>query len=305
MTQQFASFTQLDLRPLSQRGGSIGEAFRSAKATGIVTIVIGILFGVMAVVTIVLAVIQLITEQSPDGYSRAAAARISVIPGLIGSLVLLGVAVFLVVRFFRDGFRKQRMQAFADANGLRFVGYQSGARLRGIGFNARGDARWHEHVAIGMAQGHQFELGNFQVAETRRSSKGNRRTSTVVKFAYLAIRMPIVMPHTFFDATENGSWRLSTGELKRWDLEGHFPTQFRTFTVPCQEREMLEIMSPDVMQVLSDHGRGYDIELTGDFLVLLRRGATVTSPDDVAPLLAHGSAITAGLDTRIREWHRG
>lgn len=304
MTQQFASITQLDLRPLSQRGGSVGEAFRSAKATGIITLVLAAIIGVGAVITIVGAVVQLITGQSADGYSRAAAARLAVIPGLIFALALLGVAIFLVVRFFRDGFRKQRMAGFARANGMQFVGYQSGARLRGVGFNVRGDARWHEHVVIGTAQGHPFELGDFQVTETRRS-KGKKRTSTVVKFAYLAVRMPIAMPHTFFDATDNGNWRLGTGGLQRWDLEGHFPTQFRTYTEPGREREMLEILSPDVMQVLSDHGVGYDIELTGDFLVLFQRRATVTSPEQLGGLLGHGAAITAGLDARIREWHRG
>lgn len=304
MAEQFARFTELNLVPLSKKGGSFAGAFRSARATGIVVFAFAIIVCVVVAFSLTGAILQLITGVDRSDFATPTSARLTAIPGIIFGLVLLGVAIFFVVRFFRDGFKRQRMAEFAKANGLNFIGYKVGARMRGVGFNAPGDNRWHMHVVTGAAQGHEFELGDFEVTESRRDSKGRKRTSTVVRFAYIAVRMPIAIPHTFFDAIDNGKWRIWAGNLKRWDLEGHFPTQFRTFTVPGREREMLEVISPDVMQVFSDNGRGYDIELTGDHLILLQRGDTVTNPEDLGGLLTRASALTAGLDYRIREWHR-
>jgi hypothetical protein len=305
VTAQHRFFSQFDTSALAGRGGSVREAFRSAKATAIVVLVFGVIFGAITLFALISGITQLITGVDRTDAATPTAARLTAVPGLIFSLVLFGTAVFFIVRFFRDAFRRQRMAEFARNNGLEFVGYRSGAHLRGVGFQAPGDGRWHSHVVRGVAQGHAFELGDFEVAEEERSGKGRKRTVTVTRFAYLAVGMPLRIPHTFFDATQNGKWRRFTGELVRWDLEGHFPTQFRTFTERGREREMLEVISPDIMQVFSDHGLDHDIELNGAQLVLVHPGTSVASRPGLDALLARGSAITAELDSRIPAWHRG
>lgn len=300
-----ASFSQLATSALAGRAGSVREAFRSARATAIFVLVFGAIIGAITLFAVISGLTQLITGIDRTDAATPTSARLTAVPGLIFALVMFGVAVFFIVRFFRDAFRKQRVAALARANGLEFVGYRSGAHLRGVGFQAPGDARWHSHVVRGVAQGHPFELGDFEVTEEQRSAKGRKRTVTVTRFAYLAASMPLRIPHTFFDATQNGKWRRWTGTLVRWDLEGHFPTQFRTFTERGREREMLEVISPDIMQVFSVHGLAHDIELNGAQLILMHPGASVAKRAQLDELLLRGSAITAELDSRIPAWHRG
>jgi hypothetical protein len=301
---RFAPLTQFDLTALSRRGGSLIGAFRSARATGIVVLAISSILGLITIATLAGSIVQLVTGVDRTDFAGPTAARLTAIPGAVFSLVLLGVAVFFVVRFFNAGFRRQRMAEFARTNGLEFVGYRSGAQLRGVGFQAPGDARWHEHVVRGILPGARFEVGNFEVTEQSKSRSGKSRTTTVVRFAYLAVRLPVKLPHTFFDATQNGKWRVFGTDLVRWDLEGDFPSQFRTFTERGRERDMLESITPDVMQIFSDHGLDHDIELTGDLLILMRPGANVADPATIGELLGVGSTVASKLDERLRSWQR-
>lgn len=111
----------------------------------------------------------------------------------------------------------------------------------------------HPRLQFGLAA-HQGDKG---------SPKGPRHA-----FRYLSMRLPRALPHLIIDARGNGSLRSLLPGSQRLQLEGDFDRYFTAYVPSGYERDALELLTPDVMACLIDHGRSWDIEVIDDTLQL-------------------------------------
>lgn len=107
----------------------------------------------------------------------------------------------------------------------------------------------------------QFGLAAHQGDKS--SPKGPRHA-----FRYLSMRLPRALPHLMIDARGNGSLRSLLPGSQRLQLEGDFDRYFTAYVPSGYERDALELLTPDVMACLIDHGRSWDIEVIDDTLQL-------------------------------------
>lgn len=70
------------------------------------------------------------------------------------------------------------------------------------------------------------------------------------------------------DATSNGRLRTLFPGSQRLRLEGDFDRYFAVYVPPGYERDALELLTPDVMACLIDHGRHWDVEIVDDRLIV-------------------------------------
>lgn len=98
---------------------------------------------------------------------------------------------------------------------------------------------------------------------------GNRTRHHVQTIAMF--EQPRLSPHIFLDSKLNGAWfPYHTDQL--YQLEGNFNNYFNTFIPKGAEIPSLEILTPDVMQVLVRNNRLYDVEFQGQIITLIGVG---------------------------------
>lgn len=87
-------------------------------------------------------------------------------------------------------------------------------------------------------------------------------------FRFLSMRLPRALPHLMIDSRRNGSLRAFLPGAQRLSLEGDFDRHFTVYAPGGYERDALELLTPDVMVCLIDHGRRWDIEVVEDRLIV-------------------------------------
>lgn len=90
-------------------------------------------------------------------------------------------------------------------------------------------------------------------------------------FRYMEMSLSRRLPHIMIDARGNGSLRQMLPGTQRLSLEGDFDRYFSVYVPNGYERDALELLTPDVMVCLIDHGRRWDIEIVEDRLVVASR----------------------------------
>lgn len=108
-----------------------------------------------------------------------------------------------------------------------------------------------------------LQIAIAQYSGTKDDPKGPRHT-----FRYMELELPRHLPHLMIDARGNGSLRSFLPGTQRISLEGDFDRYFAVYVPNGYERDALELLTPDVMACLIDHGRGWDIEIVEDRLVV-------------------------------------
>lgn len=126
-----------------------------------------------------------------------------------------------------------------------------------------------------------LQLGVASYSGGKDDPKGPRNA-----FRYLSLSLPRVLPHLMIDARGNGSLRTLLPGTQRLSLEGDFDRYFTAYVPAGYERDALELLTPDVMACLIDHGRAWDIEVIDDRLLLAStRIRARTDRTEVAALL--------------------
>lgn len=87
-------------------------------------------------------------------------------------------------------------------------------------------------------------------------------------FRFMEMRLSRALPHLMIDARRNGSLRSLLPGTQRLSLEGDFDRYFTVYVPQGYERDALQLLTPDVMVCLIDHGRHWDIEVIEDRLVV-------------------------------------
>lgn len=86
-----------------------------------------------------------------------------------------------------------------------------------------------------------------------------------------------VFPHLFLEGKQVGAlYAYDKGQ--RLELEGDFNSYFNLYVPEGEQIDALTILTPDVMQVLIDGGRPYDIELDGTTVTLVSSGSAYVQP---------------------------
>lgn len=108
-----------------------------------------------------------------------------------------------------------------------------------------------------------MQIAIAQYSGSTSDPKGPRNT-----FRYLQLALPRRLPHLMIDARGNGGLRSMLSGTQKLSLEGDFDRYFSVYVPAGYERDALELLTPDVMVCLIDHGRSWDIEIIEDRLVV-------------------------------------
>ncbi len=120
--------------------------------------------------------------------------------------------------------------------------------------------------------------------------------------SYVCVSLASPLPHLVLDAVENDGVRSglpeNLAERQRISLEGDFDRIFRAYAPRGYARDALYVLTPDVMAVLADHARAFDVEIVEDRAVFFR--AERRRWDDPA-LWREVDAILTHVAPRLRQ----
>lgn len=159
--------------------------------------------------------------------------------------------------------RWTRLDRFARANGLTFL--PSGVPSYPGAIFGLGQARLAtDHLRT--AAGRYLDLGNY------RYSTGSGDERTTHQWGFLALKLDRALPHMVLDATaNNGLFGTSTlpisfDRAQVLSLEGDFDRYFTLYCPRDYERDALYVFTPDLLALLIDESRHFDVEIVDDWM---------------------------------------
>ncbi len=144
---------------------------------------------------------------------------------------------------------------------------------------------------------------SLQIAIARHSGDRSSPQGPRHSFRYLETLLPREVPHIVIDARRNGRLRSILPETQRLSLEGDFDRFFTVYVPNGYERDALQLLTPDVMVCLIDHGRAWDIEIFDDRLIIAsRRFGRGSDRSECTALLAFSELIVEELGRQARHY---
>jgi len=116
----------------------------------------------------------------------------------------------------------------------------------------------------GLAYEPELQIARASFSGSKSDTRGPRDS-----FRYLSIGLPRRLPHLMIDSLRNGRMRNILPGDERISLEGDFDRHFAAYAPNGYERDALELLTPDVMACLIDHGRSWDLEVVEDRLFVV------------------------------------
>lgn len=182
---------------------------------------------------------------------------------LVGTIPALWFAHQLrtKVRLYVPWSRWFRLSQFARDNGLQYVPESSRPDLPGAIFTS---------TAPGLAtdrfiseKGNHLEFGTFEPAR-------GEFTLGTAKWGYLAMQLDRELPHMVLQARANTrkNRALTDGVLRNQvlSLEGDFNSHFTLYAPRAYERDALYVFAPDLMAVMIDEAKYFDVEIVGRWI---------------------------------------
>lgn len=188
--------------------------------------------------------------------------------------------------------RELAFRGFAEARELQFSRYGTPPVARGIAFaeasdsaarvssrnRSRGDlddsqSKFRANFALSH-NGRVDVMSNWwdpdlQIAIAGYSGGKDDPKGPRSAFRYLQLRLPRQVPHLMIDSLHNGRLRSVLPGVLRLSLEGDFDRHFAAYVPEGYARDALELLTPDVMASLIDHGRHWDIEVVEDRMIVV------------------------------------
>ena len=128
-----------------------------------------------------------------------------------------------------------------------------------------------------------------------------------VRRGYVGIRLDTALPHIVLDAVKNNqagegsSLRFRIDPAQRLSLEGDFDRHFTLYCPEGSEQDALYLFSPDIMARFIDHAADFDVEITGDWLILSTRDQVCTlDPSAWRQLLD----LIGAIEDKLGQWGR-
>ena len=241
-------------------------------------------------------------------------------------VLMLGVFAVILLDRPRELRRELAFRSFADAHGLSYARLGAAPPARGIFFaepndgTARGAARRRRlgmlavpgdaarfRANFSLSPGEQPAwLGaepSLQLAIASYSGGKNDARGPLLGFRYLQLRAPRALPHLVIDSLSNGRLREFLAGAQRLSLEGNFDRYFASYAPKGYARDALELLTPDVMAVLIDHGKHWDIEVVEDrILIVSRRVGQRWDRSETTALLLFAEVLGAELGHQARHY---
>lgn len=200
--------------------------------------------------------------------------------------------------------RKVRMRTFGLRIGLDFRGAQRGLKRHGILFGEIGGERsergylgnaYRGIMSIRTPTRYRTETPHMEIGVARRIlSKGPYGPHRSMR--YLTMQLPGNVPHLFITSAKTPSSTVMLPGTQRVSLEGDFDTHFTLYAPKGQDREAREILTPNVMAGLIDHGAAWDIEVSGNRLIVASpRSATRHDRDETIALLGFAETVAPDI----------
>lgn len=309
MTTHAPSRPQLDTTPLTGRIDRDDlRRFRrdfTACFPGVVSPlpVLGrVAMGILAVLAVPLGAVLLLAGvlgaiSTPDPETRGDALGMAVF-----ATPLLGAGVFFAWRLLRTRRRRStlrshyRLARFARTNGMTYApgpladGHMGASAARGMLLTRVMRPRTARPV----------EFGNHEL------SAGSDASGITQYGGYAMIGLRRELPHIQVLSNRTRLRRSMTPTVdvassQRLELEGDFDRHAALYCPSGYERDALYLFTPDVMAVLVDRVRGFDVEIRGDRLLLRSSADMVTTdPDRWHDVIG----ATAALMAKVDRWER-
>lgn len=231
--------------------------------------------------------------------------------------ILLWVFAVAMLSMPADTRRSIALRRFGAANGLAFQRLSAAPPPLGILFaEGAGGAAGAEGVTPGrrprraaepsapprfraefaLTRGGTFDDPALRIAVA--TSLGGRDDPAAPRhtFRFLSARLPRPLPHLMIDSLRNGRLRTILPGAQRLSFEGDVDRHFAVYVPAGYERDALQLLTPDVLVCLIDHGRQWDIEVVDDRLVVASRASRRRSDrTEVPALLRFAELIGAEL----------
>lgn len=245
--------TQADIDAYKKRGGKSEAAYLELGSLGNI-----IVFAALLIISfpLMLALIFL-----AEGHA------IGLIPGAVALLFIIAFVRFLIPKVRRPIEMKAKLYSFVAQNNLQLFNDIKDPNYLGAIFN-----KGHRRVittALQFSDG--IEMGNYSY------TTGHGRNQEIHYWSYAKTKLTRRLPHIVLDAKSNNSWNLvglseSLDRSQTLALEGDFNNYFTLYAPKQYERDVLYVLTPDVMMAMVKHGQNYDIEIVDDELFIYNHG---------------------------------
>lgn len=123
-------------------------------------------------------------------------------------------------------------------------------------------------------------------------------------FNGLDVDLPIDMPHIYLDSRVSGGHRVRAvfDDGQRLQLEGNFNQYFNVFVPKPYEVIALSVLTPDVMAIVIDHAKDFDVEIYGRQLRVITNRKVSKDYGLQDGMLAVAGNILAEIEDRQRGW---
>lgn len=218
---------------------------------------------------------------------------------LLGAGVLALVLGAALVAHPADVRREIALHRFARSAGLSYARFGAPLEMGGVFFAERAPGADPSYGSTFELYRPPFEdaplrLGVATFQGGRDAARGPRPA-----FRFLALRLPRPMPHIMIDSVRNGRLRSELPSVQLVSLEGEMDRHFAVYAPPGYARDALQVLTPDVLVCLLDHGRDWDAEIVDDLLLVastrFRRGRDET---EVPALLRFAALLGAEVRTQ-------
>ncbi|MBO1741846.1 hypothetical protein [Leifsonia sp. TF02-11] len=198
---------------------------------------------------------------------------------LLFAAILLWVFAWGLLSVPSDVRRAIAIRRFGERYGLVFQRLSSAPAPLGILFAEGADAAPRpprtQHPAPASRFRAEFALSRgalddpaLQIAVATYTGGRNDPKAPRGTFRYLSTRLPRRLPHLMIDSLRNGRLRTVLPGSQRLSLEGDVDRHFAVYVPKGYERDALQLLTPDVLVCLIDHGRRWDIEVVDDRVVV-------------------------------------
>lgn len=193
--------------------------------------------------------------------------------------------------------RTVRLKRFAEHNGAVFVQNIKDPGYAGMIFDAGHTRKLEESLAFDSG----VELGNYSYVT------GSGKNRSVQRYNFARISLSRNLPHLVLDAKSNNFFVSNLpsqfNASQRMSLEGDFDKYFSVYAPKGYERDALYVFTPDVMQVLVDQGKDFDMEIVGSELFVFRVGRlNLAAKGELEKMLMVINAISAELRDQTRRY---
>ncbi len=223
--------------------------------------------------------------------------------------IILWIGGIIMLLMPSDARRAIAVKQYADSQGLHFMRFGFAPPRLGILF-AEGTAaplpkrlrRWGGHPvwqpedpARRPLYRTEFTMWNGEAAfepdlqigiASFQGSKSDQRGPRDA-FRYLTLPLSRDLPHLMIDSLHNGRMNAALPRSERLTFEGDFDQHFAVYAPIGYQRDALELLTPDVMACLLDHGKHWDIEVVEDRLIVASNKVYSWTDRNEIPALLH------------------